>query len=183
MRNRRATKPLTTDQFKYILGQIVKNICTIKLQNSHGTGFFCNIPFTDFDNTDTKNTVPVLITNYHVLSQDFLDENEIIEFTLNEDTIKKEIKITNKRKTYTNKDFDVTIIELNPEEDQIELNSFLDIDPNINCDNPKKEYKNKTIYIIGNINKISNGVLKNIFEDGIKMSYNFQLSQECQEVL
>ena len=166
-------KPLNTEQIRDILEQIGKNICCIKLPNRHGTGFFCNIPFSDFDKINTKNKMPVLITNYHVLSQDYLDENEIIELTLNENKIKKEIKLTNKRKNYTNEGFDVTIIELNPEEDSIEKNSFFDVDPIIYFDNPHEECQDKEVYIIGNINKISNGILKRIYKNGIDMEYYF----------
>ena len=166
-------KPLNTDQIRDILEQIGKNICCIKLPNRHGTGFFCNIPFSDFDKINTKNKIPVLITNYHILSQDYLDENEIIELTLNENKIKKEIKLTNKRKNYANEEEDVTIIELNPEEDSIEKNSFFDVDPNIYLENSREKFKDKEVYIIGNINKISNGILKRIYRDGINMEYYF----------
>lgn len=167
------SKPLTAGQTRDILMQIEKKICDIKLPNSHGTGFFCNIPFNDFDKENTKNKIPVLITNHHVLSQDYLDESEVIEFTLNENKIKKEIKLTNKRRIYSNEEYDITIIELNPEEDSIESNSFFEVDPKISSDNPQKKFKDIEVYIIGNIDKISNGLLNRIYEDGIKLEYFF----------
>jgi V8-like Glu-specific endopeptidase len=129
--------------------------------------------FSDFEKENSKKTIPVLITNNHVLSQDYLDESEIIEFTLNENKIKKEIKLTKKRRNYTNEEFDVTIIEIFPEKDSIDRNSFLDVDPNIIYEDCQKRFKNKHVYIIGNIDEISNGILKYIYEDGIKMEYFF----------
>ena len=134
---------------------------------------FAKYLFSDFDKANTKIKKTVLITNNHVLSQDYLDENEIIELTINENKIKKEIKLTNKRKNYTDEDFDITIIELNPEEDLIDNNSFYDVDPNINCEQPQEKYKGLEIYIIGNIDKISNGVIKRIHDDEIEMEYCF----------
>ncbi len=44
---------------------------------------------------------PTLITNNHILND--ITEGKIIKFTLNKETIHKEIKINNKRKTYTDK--------------------------------------------------------------------------------
>ena len=52
--------------------------------------------------------------------------------------IHKEILITNKRKIFTDEKLDITIIELNPQEDSIEPDSFLEIDSKINCENPLK---------------------------------------------
>ena len=160
--------PISLDKLKIIIEQIEKCICYIKSQNKNGTGFFCKVPYPDFFNIK-----PALITNHHVLEEKDISEGSIIKFTLNRDTIPKEIKITNKRKIYTNKDFDVTIIELNPKEDSIEFDSFLDIDPKINCENPNKEFKNTEIYIIGNIKEYTYGLLGGIDSKGKTIRYLF----------
>ena len=159
--------PITADKLKTILEQIGKCICDIKCEiGGHGTGFFCRIPYPDFFCLK-----PALITNYHVLNKDDIAEDKIIKFTLNNESIHKELKITNKRKTYTDEELDVTIIELNPKEDGIEPDSFLEIDPAINCENPNDEFGNKDVYIIGNVRQYTNGKIKNIDEEGINIQH------------
>ena len=52
------------------------------------------------------------------------------------------IIIDNKRKTFTNKDYDITIIELKPN-DGLNYDSFLDIDDNINDNDLNGKYIKK----------------------------------------
>ena len=154
--------PISIDKLEVILEQIKNCICNIECQiEGHGTGFFCRIPFPDFFNIK-----PVLMTNNHVLNKDDIAEGNIIEFTLNKEKIRKKIKITDKRKVYTNEKYDITIIELILKEDSIDANSFLDIDTKIYCDNPNYEFRNKDIYIIGNIKDYTYGKIKSIDENG-----------------
>ena len=92
-----------------------------------------------------------------------------IIFSLNNKERKYSIKISDSKKTYTNIEKDVTIIEFNPNKDNINDESFLHIDKNIYKDEPNKIYKDKTIYIIhyenGKNVKYSLGTIKNISED------------------
>lgn len=100
--------PIAADKLEDILELIKKCIYDIKCpKGGHGTGFFFKIPYPDFITIK-----PVLITTNRVLEEDELMVGKKIHITLNKDTIKKEIIITDKRKVYTNKDFDITIIEL-----------------------------------------------------------------------
>ena len=118
--------------------------------------------------------MPALITNYHVLSKDDIAEGKKIKFALDKGNVQKEILITNERKIYSNENFDVTIIQLNPSEDYIEPNSFLDVESKIiNCNDPNKEFRNKEIYIIGNIKEYTYGIIKSIDEEGITIRYSF----------
>ena len=72
--------------------------------------------------------VHVLITTYRTINEkSFIDNNEI-KLSLNNDKIKKTIKIDKNRKIYMNKEYDTTIIEINPEKDKI--NNFLELDEN-----------------------------------------------------
>ena len=154
--------PITASKLKAILEQIEKCICDIKCPlEGHGTGFFCTIPYPNFFSLK-----PVLITNNHVLNEKDISEGKTIKITLNNETIHKEIEITNKRKIYTDEKLDITIIELEPEEDGIEIDSFLEIDKKINCKEPNIEFKNIDIYIIGNIQEYTYGKIKQIDEDG-----------------
>ena len=65
--------------YKTDLKEMGKCICKIN-GNKIGTGFFCRINYLD-------NSIPVLITNNHVISKkDILKDNKI-KFTLNNDTL------------------------------------------------------------------------------------------------
>jgi hypothetical protein len=91
--------------------------------------------------------LPVLITNNHVLNEKDIEDKQIIELTINNDSINTKIVIDNLRKTYTNKDYDITFIEIK-ESDNININSFLEIDYEIYEEIPKEKYKQKSIYLL-----------------------------------
>lgn len=54
---------LSKDKTLKIFEQMENSVCNIKKEKSTGTGFICIIPF-----PDKLNPLPVLITCYHVLS-------------------------------------------------------------------------------------------------------------------
>ena len=100
--------------------EMEKSMCKIsfirkennKIIKGHGTGFFCKI-----DNFPIKYA---LFTNNHILNEYNLklDKKINIEYLNNIDNIKnplyikKEIKINEKRRVYTNKEMDYTCIEI-----------------------------------------------------------------------
>ena len=103
--------PVPIKGVKKILYQMENSICKIYHENGKtGTGFFCNIPLFD-------KTLPFLITNNHVLNENDIKINKIIKITINNKV--KIIKIDEMRKKYTNKDLDITFIEIRPEKDNI----------------------------------------------------------------
>jgi len=152
-----------------IVKQMEKNICNIVLIDCDlGTGFFCKIPF-----PDRKNMLPVLITNNHVIDEKLLNsKNAYITLLIRK--LKENAKPINKtlylkdRLTYTDPFYDITIIELKEEKDNIK--DYLELDDNIFADIEHKEdsnnsesrdnsnnndirdynnlYRNKSIYII-----------------------------------
>jgi V8-like Glu-specific endopeptidase len=143
-----------------IINQMKENICKIYLKDgSKGTGFFCKIPYTN--NKELK----VLITNNHVINL----EMEKIKISINNDSVIKEIELNNRIK-YTNKEYDITIIEIR-EKDNIE--KYLEIDENI-MEKDNIIYKKNSIYILqypgGKRLGVSYGILKGIYED---KEYNF----------
>ena len=73
-----------------------------------------------------------------------------------------------KRRFFSDKDNDFTIIEIKYE-DNIEFNSFLEIDDNIETPNPDLDYKNKEAYVIhfplGNKAELNTGYIKSIKQD------------------
>ena len=154
--------PVSLEGTKKILFQMENCICKIYLKNNDviGTGFFCKIPF-------NNNLLPVLITNNHILNKDDIDNDKIIKLMINNKI--KQIEIDNSRKKYINSDknIDITIIEIKPNKDGI--NNYLEI-YYINKDKEslKLDYKKKSIYIIHYPNEelsVSYGLIKDIIDN------------------
>ena len=157
------SKDISTEGMKLVSNQMEKSICKIKCNDgSHGTGFFCKIPF-----KSNLNLLPVLITNNHVLKEEDIKINNKIQFSINNDNMTYIINIDDSRKTYTNiSPFDITIIEMK-ESDGIDFDFFLEIDnENEIYENKKEFYKNKPVYILhypnGENIHFNNGTIKYI---------------------
>ena len=133
---------------KKIIEQMEKNIFKIKIGDEQGTGFFCKIPY---------NNKIVLMTNNHVIDENI---NEI-NIKIKEEKESRIINLNNRIK-YTNKEYDITIIEMNEKDN---INNYLELDDNIELN---EEYIDKTIYIIqypeGELS-VSYGILDNIYID------------------
>ena len=106
--------PVTIDDTEIILKQMKYNICKIENKNGNGTGFFCKI-------LNKK----LLLTNNHIINEEIIKNNNIIKVTLNDDKIKKDIKI---KDYYTSTKYDTTIIEINDNDENI---NYLEIDEDI----------------------------------------------------
>ena len=126
--NPQQNKPI---EFRNMIRYLEKKDAVCKLIGGHGTGFFCKFKV---------NGIPMkaLFTNNHVLDEDLIKENSIIQLSHNDKI--KEIKITYDRFKCTNDDLDYTCIEIFDNED---YNNFLEIDDNIKCQNPNVQYGNK----------------------------------------
>ena len=161
-----------------IIEQMGSYICKIKIGQEQGTGFFCKIPF-----PDKNHMLPVLITNNHVINKETLKNmNEQILFMINKDSRFKEINNITNRMKYTNKDYDITIIEIKEED---EIKEYLELDEkmidelksnnknNNNYNNQNDQYIDETIYIIqypkGQLS-VSYGVL---FNKSLSNEYDF----------
>ena len=139
-----------------ILKQMKECICKIYLKNGNkGTGFFCNVK-------DNNKNILVMITNNHIINEEYVKNNNEIEITLNNDKEKRSIILNKNRKIYTSKEYDTTIIEIDSEKDRI--NNYMEID--------EKYIKNsnviydKSIYVIqyplGKEVEVSYGIINNI---------------------
>ena len=157
--------PISIEGTELILKQM-KN-CVCKIYGNNGTGFFCKIFL-----PEEKRYMPVLITNNHVLSKKEIENNKEINLTLNNDSKSKKIKIDKKRKKFTSKKLDTTIIEIKEVEDDI--HDFLEIDEDIQKD--KDLLKN----IFGR-NKTSLYILHYPKAETVKVSYG--LSQDIKDNL
>ena len=146
-----------------ILFQMKNCICKILKKGMKGTGFFIKINY-------NNELLHLLVTNNHVLNEDDIDQDKIIEITLNDDKIFKKLVIGQRIK-YTDIGLDITFIEIYPEKDKI--NNFLEVDDDIDKDIDllKSLYINKSLYMLhypkaGKIN-VSSGVSKGIYGDYI----------------
>ena len=156
--------PVSIEQTEIILDQMKESVCKIHIEGKHGTGFFMQVPY---DNQSLK----LLITNNHVLNEQDIMPGNTINISLNNEQIFKKIKIDINRKKYTNKDLDVTIIEIKDEDN---INKYISLDDKImnNDINIYNDiYKNQSIYILNYLNgeniKTSYGILNNINENKI----------------
>jgi ribosomal protein L7Ae-like RNA K-turn-binding protein len=144
---------------KFFCNQMETSICKIqKPNNIFGTGFICKIK--------SKNNLykaPVLITCNHVLNENDLKIGNEIDIVFN-NTYYIKLKINKLRKIYTNKDYDITIIELK-KNDNFKEEDMLEIDENIFKED-YQNYKKKQIYILhipnGTEIRYSSEVIRNI---------------------
>ena len=132
--------PITINKTELILDQMKKSICKIDNLNGQGTGFFCLIPY-------NNQKLNVLITNNHILDQKILENSKEIIIKVNDGKEERSLIIDEKRKMYTNKEYDTTIIELFPEKDDLKnICIFLELDELVTKRNPIA--KKKSIYIL-----------------------------------
>ena len=172
----KAVKPVSIDSTKKILYQMKECVFKIKINGINGTGFFTKIPW-------YKDFIKVLITNNHIINEkDIQSENSFIITFNNNEKEKKFIKINKKNKNFTNKNLDITIIEITEKD---EIYDFLELDEeiinNTSLNNQQLEYYNKnyinqSIYILNYLNgdKImtSYGLITDIKEHEINHNCN-----------
>ena len=96
-------EPLSIKSIETILEQMKNSICKIYI-GKQGTGFFMKIPF---NNTQ----LPVLITSNHIINENDYINNKIITIYLGNESKGRNIKLDNKRKFYTNKDYDIQLLK------------------------------------------------------------------------
>ena len=145
---------LSTKDLQKILFQIKNYICKIYAKNyKFGTGFFCRIPY-------QKKLLPVLITNNHTLNQEDIEINKIVKITIDDDKIKKDLKMDESRIRFTNEEMDFTLIEIKPTDG---IQYFFDVVDDLN----ENHYQNKLIYILqypkGKESSHSIGAISDIF--------------------
>ena len=105
--------PLTLSEITNLKPLLSHYICKIIINEVMGSGFFCK-----------TNAFLSMITNNHILDEDKIKKGNKIMIEVNGS--KKELKLDGKRKAYTNKSIDITVIEIKENED--DLHSFFEID-------------------------------------------------------
>ena len=139
--------PVSIEGLEKILFQMKNCVCQIHKKEINGTGFFCKISF-----LDEFNLLPVLITSNHILNENDIEKNKIIEFTLYNQKESRKIIIDENRKVFSNKKYGITLIEIKTNIDNI--NNFLDLDNNVinnNNINIFGEKKEKNLYMFFSI--------------------------------
>ena len=143
-----------------------KGNCICKIDgNKAGTGFFCKIK-------RGEELIPVLITNYHVIDNNFLDQNKYLKFYINDKSHIIDLNSESKIYSSSNNEYDMMIIRLK----EGQVNNYLDIDENIFEDNSENYYENDSIYILHYANAEE---AKVSFGKGIKKLDNYDIKHLC----
>ena len=124
------------DKVKKILDQMKNSVCKIKGKKI-GTGFFCKLLY-------NNEYIPVLMTNYHVIDDNFIETNKQLNVYINQKL--KVLNINKNSKIYSSviMKYDLMIIKIKEEDIKYDL----DIDDNIYVDDSINSYKEDSIYIL-----------------------------------
>jgi len=160
-----AIDSITIEKTEIILNQMKKCICKV-FGNEIGTGFFCKILY-------QKKLIPVLITSYHVLNDDFINKNKQIKISIIENY--EIININENSKIYSSitDEYDIMIIKLN--EDKVY--NYLEFDQNLFKDNSETLYENESIYILHYPN---GGKVSVSYGYGIEKNNNYDIKHLCK---
>jgi V8-like Glu-specific endopeptidase len=158
--------PVSISGTKTILNQMINCICKIKLKGVNGTGFFCAI------HLENINQIYCLITNNHVLNEDYYRNNTKINLLLNDEEKVVVLNLEKKRKTFFHEKYDIALIEVKKDDG---INNFLELDENIFKEKESAIYEDKSIYLLqypgGKTAAVSYGLI-NAF-------YNFNIIHTC----
>ena len=132
-----AIDPISLEKTEKIVEQMKSSICQVYGKET-GTGFFCKIPY-------EGKSIPVLMTNYHIIDDDFLKNNKELKISKSNGEIDF-ININEKSKIYSSPEdkYDMTIIKLK----ENEINTFLEIDDNLFNKDSENFYEDESIYIL-----------------------------------
>ena len=115
--------------------------------------------------------IPVLITNYHVVDDDFMNQNTKLTFYIKNDLHSIDIKY-NKIYSSIRDKYNIMIIRLK----EGEVNNYLEIDENIFKDESIYYYKNEGIYILHHPNAEE---AKVSFGSGIEKGNYYDIKHKC----
>lgn len=158
------------EKYKINIDVLKNYFCKIFYKNTYLIGFFATIPY-------KSRSLNVLITNIEI-NENYILSNNKIEIYLNNEE-KKIICLDKERKSYSNKEFDISFIEI---KDMDKINDFFNLDDEIIkilkynkeeiIDYYNKLYKGNYLYILNykdsKIISISLGKLTEIKENNIE---------------
>ena len=132
-----AIAPISLEKTEKIVEQMKSSICQVYGKET-GTGFFCKIQY-------EGKSIPVLMTNYHIIDDDFLKNNKELKISNSNGEIDF-ININEKTKIYSSirDEYDIMIIKLQEKN----IYHYLELDKQLFKENVEKIYKDQSIYII-----------------------------------
>ena len=156
-----AIDPATKIQTRTILEQMEKSVCKI-ISDRNGTGFFCKIEL-------NNKKIPVLITNYHIINDKFLDSEKKIKIYFGNECVP--IKLNKDRKVFSSshEEYDIMILKIY-ENDEFQNINYLNIDDNLFKRNSELIYEDRSIYIL----HYPNG------NEEVKVSYGYGIKEKNQ---
>ena len=159
---------LAIKQKEIISMQLQKSICKIK-GKLIGTGFFCYI------NYENKN-IPDLMTNYHILDDKYIKDNNKIEIIINDNKINIIINIEDIIYKSKKDEYDLIIIKLKEGEEYMKNINYLELDDNLFNESSLKGYE--SIYILHYPNEQNASVSygKDIIYDP---NYKYDIQYKC----
>ena len=141
-------------------------ICKINGKENIGTGFFCKIKY-------GNEFIKVLITIYHIIDKDYLEDKNILKFYIN--NTYQVINLDKHSLIYSSisDEYDIIMVKIKEEN---EFNDYLEIDENIFRNKSEMFYKDEPIYILhypnADIASVSNG-------KGIEQINNYDIRHFC----
>ena len=163
-------KSINLKELKTISNQMEKCVCKINKNGEQGSGFFCKVRINE------NKFLPFLITNNHIIDLEDIKTHKTINISINDDKLSREININESRITYTmKKPFDITFIEIK-EIDNINSESYLEIDDFIFNESSIDKYQQKPIYLIHYPNQnveFSTGIIQSISIDDSNSIHHF----------
>ena len=153
---------------------LTNSVIKIKKEGLFSSGFLCNVHFPD------KKTLPLLITNNHMLNENDINIGKKIDFSLGNDKI-YQILIDKERKVYTSSLYDITFIEIK-KSDNLDISSFLEVDSNIFFYD-ERELNNKQVCLFSYPEAkelgFSTGMIINIEVDGYHIHHTCNTTFGC----
>ena len=115
------------------------------------------------------------MTNYHIISDEYLKNNKQIKITINDENIIDIIDIDENSKIYSSikDEYDIMIIKLEKEKD---IYNYLELDDILFHENSEKLYEEKPIYILHYPN---GGKISVSFGYGIKKENEYYIKHYC----
>ena len=130
---------ITIEKTEIILNQLKNSICKIEGKEI-GTGFFCKI-----NNRDK--IIPVLITNTHIIDNEFINLNKKVKISTNDNKNIVTINIDENDIIYISPitNYDIIIIKI---KENNELYDYLEIDESIFNNSSENIYENNSFYLL-----------------------------------
>ena len=161
--NENSLIPLSINGMRKILSQMKKSICKITVKETECTGFFCKYYY-------SSKFLPVLITANSVLNKANILKNKALSIKLYGELNCRDIKIDKFRKIFEYKELDITIVEIIPNKDNINSDSFLELEENIKNPGLNSYFSKLSIYILnykGDNIEVMYGILSEIKDNKI----------------